>query len=296
MRLFRPVLFGLSQGEAPPVWYHTASLGYSSIARPLWFVALGLGCGPLMESSVSDLGSSWGDRSSSSMSSPVNVTSYASVISMDTAATDADLTQDSQNLSETHNALDDDMPTVERDLIHLYNVLPQRPLSAFPQSSADAVKDIFADLKDIGINATVVKCFQRRSLGNYCFTFLNEDNRKTFLKKSSFIPHFVRGNPTASSLSSLVYVAVYDASYELKDEAIKLRLNLYGIVKSARCCRLQSVPDVLELELECMAWRSPRPSLPMSVLGSTLLKGLGHAILGNFSTDRMVIELIKISK
>ena len=26
------------------------------------------------------------------------------------------------------------------------------------------------------------------------------------------------------------------------------------------------------------------------------LKGLGHAILGNFSTDRMVIELIKISK
>ena len=26
------------------------------------------------------------------------------------------------------------------------------------------------------------------------------------------------------------------------------------------------------------------------------LKGLGHAILGNFSTDRMVIELTKISK
>ena len=26
------------------------------------------------------------------------------------------------------------------------------------------------------------------------------------------------------------------------------------------------------------------------------LKGLGHASLGNFSTDRMVIELTKISK
>ena len=26
------------------------------------------------------------------------------------------------------------------------------------------------------------------------------------------------------------------------------------------------------------------------------LKGLGHAILGNFSTDRMVVELTKISK
>ena len=27
-----------------------------------------------------------------------------------------------------------------------------------------------------------------------------------------------------------------------------------------------------------------------------MLKGLGHAILGNFSTDRMVIELTKILK
>ena len=27
-----------------------------------------------------------------------------------------------------------------------------------------------------------------------------------------------------------------------------------------------------------------------------MLKGLDHAILGNFSTDRMVIELTKISK
>ena len=31
-------------------------------------------------------------------------------------------------------------------------------------------------------------------------------------------------------------------------------------------------------------------------LGNGPLKGLGHAILGNFSTDRMVIELTKISK
>jgi len=28
----------------------------------------------------------------------------------------------------------------------------------------------------------------------------------------------------------------------------------------------------------------------------TLLKGLGHAILGNFGTDQVVIELTKISK
>jgi len=32
------------------------------------------------------------------------------------------------------------------------------------------------------------------------------------------------------------------------------------------------------------------------VLNQSHLKGLGHAILGNFSTDPMVIELTKISK
>ena len=75
-----------------------------------------------MDSPVSDPGSSWADRSSFSMSTPVNVPSYASVISMDTAASDTDLTQDSHDLSETHNAIDDEMPTVERDLIHPHNL------------------------------------------------------------------------------------------------------------------------------------------------------------------------------
>ena len=34
----------------------------------------------------------------------------------------------------------------------------------------------------------------------------------------------------------------------------------------------------------------------ISDLEPPMLKGLGHAILGNLSTDRMVIELTKISK
>ena len=34
----------------------------------------------------------------------------------------------------------------------------------------------------------------------------------------------------------------------------------------------------------------------MCVNKTLVLKGLGHAILGNFGTDRMVIELTKISK
>ena len=166
---------------------------------------------------------------------------------MDTTASGADLTHDSHDLlSEGHNAIDNKMPSVERDLIHPHNVFPQRPLSAFLlyHNRPLTVLNTFADLKDIGINSTAVKCLQRTSLGNHRITFLNEDNRNTFLKKSSFIPHFVLGNPAASSLSSLMYFAIYDAPYELKDEAIKLRLSHYGTVKTVRCCRLQSVPDV----------------------------------------------------
>ena len=37
-----------------------------------------------------------------------------------------------------------------------------------------------------------------------------------------------------------------------------------------------------------------RGGFKVTLLG--ILKGLGHAILGNFSTDRMVVELTKISK
>ena len=47
----------------------------------------------------------------------------------------------------------------------------------------------------------------------------------------------------------------------------------------------------------------PYPTLPRFVNSQLVascklefLKGLGHAILGNLSTDRMVIELTKISK
>ena len=34
----------------------------------------------------------------------------------------------------------------------------------------------------------------------------------------------------------------------------------------------------------------------LKIAGKRKLKGLGHAILGNFSTDQMVIELTKILK
>ena len=137
-----------------------------------------------MDSPVSDPGSSYADCPSSLILTPVNFPSYASVISMDTAASGADLTHDDSHdlLSEAHNAIDDKMPTVERDLIHTHNIFPQRPLSAFLlyHNRPLTLLNTFADLKDIGINSTAVKCLQRTSLGNYRITFLNEDNRNTF--------------------------------------------------------------------------------------------------------------------
>ena len=53
-------------------------------------------------------------------------------------------------------------------------------------------------------------------------------------------------------------------------------------------CMLRDMIADCDLNLLCLA-----QSFTVILL---LLKGLGHAILGNFSTDRMVIELPKISK
>ena len=55
---------------------------------------------------------------------------------------------------------------------------------------------------------------------------------------------------------------------------------LYKLVKS-HYLNIKQIILVRENELNCVFLN---------------LKGLGHAILGNFSTDRMVVELTKISK
>ena len=98
------------------------------------------------------------------------------------------------------------------------NNMPERPLSAVfavNPTSEDSVKDIFQDFQSIGIPAHGVKYLQRVSNDQFCITFGKENYRNTFLKKSSFIPHFTNGRPQLPGSSSLVYVAAYDIPFEM---------------------------------------------------------------------------------
>ena len=54
--------------------------------------------------------------------------------------------------------------------------------------------------------------------------------------------------------------------------------------------------EAIDLMMNAIDQRFDQPSFDTYAKMESLLKGLGHAILGNFSTDRMVIELTKISK
>ena len=94
--------------------------------------------------------------------------------------------------------------------------MPERPLSAvfaINQTSENSVKDIFQDLEHIGLSAHVVRRLQRVSNDHFCITFGKENYRNTFLKKSSFIPHFTNGRPQLPGSSNLVYAAAYDVSF-----------------------------------------------------------------------------------
>ena len=109
------------------------------------------------------------------------------------------------------------MSTFEKEHYHTNNIMPE--------TSENSVKDIFQDLQNIGVPAHGIKCLQRVSNDHFCITFGKENYRNTFLKKSSFIPHFSNGRPQLPGSSNLVYVAAYDIPFELSDEAIRKIFN-----------------------------------------------------------------------
>ena len=136
--------------------------------------------------------------------------------------------------------LRDQQTSFESDNFHVLNTLPDRPYSAFINLEKDKpVTNIFADVRASGIPISSIRCIQRNSNGSAFITFSSEERRNLYLKKSSFIP---RNHP--SDDSDFVFVAVYDAPYELPDAAIKFRLSQYGSVFSSRRCKLQGYPDV----------------------------------------------------
>ena len=136
------------------------------------------------------------------------------------------------------------MSAFERKYYHPNNIMPKRPLSAVfavNQISENQVKDIFQDLQNIGIHA---HCLQRVSNDRFLITFGKGNYRNTFSKKFSFIPHFTDSCPELSTSSNLVYVAAYDTPFEMSDEAIRNPLSQFGVVRSSRLCKLQTMLSI----------------------------------------------------
>ena len=115
----------------------------------------------------------------------------------------------------------------EKDRIHPLNILPERPCTAhFVLPTKDApLSQVFADFENCGIRAAGVRCLQRSPKGFVSVTFSTSEYRDCFLRQSSFISRRARRNS-----SSFTFVVIYDAPYELLDEALSHRLSHYGSV------------------------------------------------------------------
>ena len=141
----------------------------------------------------------------------------------------------------------DRMTNFEREHWHANNILPSRPCSAFfrPPDKNISSTDVFKSLNSIGIPVTAVRCLQRNPSGHAFLTFSTSDYCKRFLQQSPWIP---RRNNTGSSLpraDGVTYVTIYDAPFELSDQALEYRLSPFGSVVSKRRSRVPGYSNVL---------------------------------------------------
>lgn len=127
------------------------------------------------------------------------------------------------------------------------NHLPDRPCTAyfFLQDTSISSEDIFSEMSTYGLRPTDVKCLQRNPAGHTYITFSTNSNRNIFLKKSSFVSRRQASNSNlVPRFNRRVYVAVYDAPYELSNEAIAHGLSRYGNIESHRRSSMQNHPSI----------------------------------------------------
>ena len=183
----------------------------------------------MIDSDAHDLGpNTWAERSAHMVQDTI---SYAAAASPSRGPVGVDAEMASSNNAATDDDLESD-PGFERNCGRM---------SAFER---EYYHPNFQDLQNIGIPAHGVRCLQRASNDRFCITFGKENYRNTFLKKSSFIPHFTNGRPLLSTSSNLVYVAAYDTPFKVSDEAIRNRLSQFCVVRSSRRCKLQTMPGI----------------------------------------------------
>lgn len=114
------------------------------------------------------------------------------------------------------------------------NVTPGRPCTAYFNAGyfVDS-KAVFEKLTQFEIPRESVLCLQRRPSGDILLTFTNEAVKRKFVSCVS-----IRFDNSTSVINDddmpLTFLNIYDAPYELSDEALSLRLEKYCIVHSTR--------------------------------------------------------------
>lgn len=140
------------------------------------------------------------------------------------------------------------MTAFERDHWSPGNILPERPCSGFfhvPDKNVSST-DIFQGLNSIGIPVSSVRCLQRNPSGVTFLTFSSSGVCKRFLQKSPWIPRRDNNYQSSSlSIDGVTYVTIYDAPFELSDQALEYRLRPYGSVVSKRRSRVPGYKNVL---------------------------------------------------
>ena len=118
----------------------------------------------------------------------------------------------------------------ENKHFHSNNVTPDRPCTAFFKTESYVTpKEVFEALKNEGFAADHVRCLQRKPTGEIFITFKTQEIRDAFLKTTKFTSprapntFFVPQN----SERPLTFLTIFDAPYELSDEAIIHRLAPY---------------------------------------------------------------------
>lgn len=107
------------------------------------------------------------------------------------------------------------------------NDLPRRPCSVSfkcVKSNLDMCA-FFSELKTFGIAVSSVKCLQGVLPNGYMVTFESPDQHHTFFEKPSFV---------ARPEHPIFEVTIFDAPFELPDDALKHRLSKYGHVISVK--------------------------------------------------------------
>ena len=134
---------------------------------------------------------------------------------------------------------------IEKQHFHPNNVTPDRPCTAYFNLADNTIttKEILAGLVSDDISINAVRCLQRNPAGFVQITFSTPEHRESFLQKSSFI---VRKSHCVAHPAGkvIIFVNIFDAPYELSDNAIVHRLKKYGIVHSQRRGKVQGYFDI----------------------------------------------------